>query len=131
MATSTVNNYLENVKTYFSNFELSSLGIPGLVLLILAMLVIPLPPLLLDVLFTFNILVGLVVIMIAIGTSRPLDFSSFPAVLLLATMLRLALNVASTRVVLVNGHTRTKSTGQVIETIVDYFVGGNNVDLGR
>ena len=125
MATSTVNNYLQNVKTYFSNFELSSLGIPGLVLLILAMLVIPLPPLLLDVLFTFNILVGLVVIMIAIGTSRPLDFSSFPAVLLLATMLRLALNVASTRVVLVNGHTGTGAAGQVIESFGEFVVGGN------
>ena len=61
MATTTVNNYIENVRTYFSNFQFSSLGIPGLVLLILAMLVIPLPPLLLDILFTFNILVGLVV----------------------------------------------------------------------
>ena len=127
MATTTVNNYIQNVKTYFSNFELSSLGIPGLVLLILAMLVIPLPPLLLDILFTFNILVGLVVIMIAIGTRRPLDFSSFPAVLLLATMLRLALNVASTRVVLVNGHTGTGAAGQVIESFGEFVVGGNYV----
>ena len=127
MATTTVNNYIENVRTYFSNFELSSLGIPGLVLLILAMLVIPLPPLLLDILFTFNILVGLVVIMIAIGTKRPLDFSSFPAVLLLATMLRLALNVASTRVVLVNGHTGTGAAGQVIESFGEFVVGGNYV----
>ena len=127
MATTTVNNYIENVRTYFSNFEFSSLGIPGLVLLILAMLVIPLPPLLLDILFTFNILVGLVVIMIAIGTKRPLDFSSFPAVLLLATMLRLALNVASTRVVLVNGHTGTGAAGQVIESFGEFVVGGNYV----
>ena len=123
MATTTVNNYIENVRTYFSNFEFSSLGIPGLVLLILAMLVIPLPPLLLDILFTFNILVGLIVIMIAIGTKRPLDFSSFPAVLLLATMLRLALNVASTRVVLVNGHTGTGAAGQVIESFGEFVVG--------
>ena len=127
MATTAVNNYIENVRTYFSNFEFSSLGIPGLVLLILAMLVIPLPPLLLDILFTFNILVGLVVIMIAIGTRRPLDFSSFPAVLLLATMLRLALNVASTRVVLVNGHTGTGAAGQVIESFGEFVVGGNYV----
>ena len=127
MATTVVNNYIENVRTYFSNFEVSSLGIPGLVLLILAMLVIPLPPLLLDILFTFNILVGLVVIMIAIGTRRPLDFSSFPAVLLLATMLRLALNVASTRVVLVNGHMGTGAAGQVIESFGEFVVGGNYV----
>ena len=91
------------------------------------MLVIPLPPLLLDILFTFNILVGLVVIMIAIGTKRPLDFSAFPAVLLLATMLRLALNVASTRVVLVNGHTGTGAAGQVIESFGEFVVGGNYV----
>jgi len=75
-----------------------------LVLLIMAMLVVPLHPMLLDVFFTFNILVSVVVIMIAIGTKKPLDFSSFPSVLLFATMLRLALNVASTRVILVNGH---------------------------
>ena len=127
MASTTVNNFLDNVKEYFSKFELSSLGIPSLVLLILAMLVIPLPPLLLDILFTFNILIGLIVIMIAIGTKKPLDFSSFPAVLLLATMLRLSLNVASTRVVLVNGHTGSGAAGQVIESFGEFVVGGNYV----
>jgi flagellar biosynthesis protein FlhA len=127
MASTTVNNYLDNVKEYFSKFEPSSLGIPSLVLLILAMLVIPLPPILLDILFTFNILIGLLVIMIAIGTKRPLDFSSFPAVLLLATMLRLSLNVASTRVVLVNGHTGSGAAGQVIESFGEFVVGGNYV----
>ena len=127
MASTTVNNYLDNVKEYFSKFELSSLGIPSLVLLILAMLVIPLPPILLDILFTFNILIGLLVIMIAIGTKKPLDFSSFPAVLLLATMLRLSLNVASTRVVLVNGHTGSGAAGQVIESFGEFVVGGNYV----
>ena len=103
------------------------MGIPSLVLLILAMLVIPLPPILLDILFTFNILIGLLVIMIAIGTKKPLDFSSFPAVLLLATMLRLSLNVASTRVVLVNGHTGSGAAGQVIESFGEFVVGGNYV----
>ena len=127
MASTTVNNYLDNVKEYFSKFEPSSLGIPSLVLLILAMLVIPLPPILLDILFTFNILIGLLVIMIAIGTKKPLDFSSFPAVLLLATMLRLSLNVASTRVVLVNGHTGSGAAGQVIESFGEFVVGGNYV----
>lgn len=127
MASTTVNNYLDNVKEYFSKFEPSSLGIPSLVLLILAMLVIPLPPILLDILFTFNILIGLLVIMIAIGTKKPLDFSSFPAVLLLATMLRLSLNVASTRVVLVNGHTGSGAAGQVIESFGEFVVAGNYV----
>ena len=87
-----------------SQFDFAGLGIPTLVLVIMAMLVLPLPAMVLDVLFTFNIIVALLIIMIAIGTRRPLDFSSFPAVLLFATMLRLALNVASTRVILVNGH---------------------------
>lgn len=106
-------------------FELSGLGIPGLVLVIMAMLVVPLPPLLLDILFTFNIVVGLVVIMVAIATRRPLDFSSFPSVLLFATMLRLALNVASTRVILVEGHTGTEAAGQVIASFGQFVVGGN------
>lgn len=93
---------LSAIRQNFARFDLAGLGLPALVLLIMAMLVVPLPPLLLDILFTFNIMIGLVVIMIAIGTRKPLEFSSFPSVLLFATMLRLALNVASTRVVLVN-----------------------------
>ena len=92
---------LSAIRQNFSKFDFAGLGLPALVLLIMAMLVVPLPPLLLDILFTFNIMIGLVVIMIAIGTRKPLEFSSFPSVLLFATMLRLALNVASTRVVLV------------------------------
>ena len=95
---------MSTIRQTLSNFELSGLGIPVLVLLIISMLILPLPPFLLDVLFTFNIVIGLVIIMIAINVSRPLEFSSFPSILLLATMLRLGLNVASTRVVLVNGH---------------------------
>ncbi len=106
-------------------FDPAGLGIPALVLVIMAMLVLPLPPLLLDILFTFNIVVGLVVIMVAIGTRRPLDFSSFPAVLLFATMLRLALNVASTRVILVEGHTGPEAAGQVISAFGQFVVGGN------
>ena len=95
---------LSTLRQNLSKFQLAGLGIPALVLVIMAMLIIPLPPIILDILFTFNIIVGLVVIMIAIGTRKPLDFSSFPSVLLFATMLRLALNVASTRVILVHGH---------------------------
>jgi flagellar biosynthesis protein FlhA len=106
-------------------FEPSGLGIPALVLAIMAMLVVPLPPLLLDILFTFNIVVGLVVVMVAIATRRPLDFSSFPSVLLFATMLRLALNVASTRVILVEGHKGPDAAGQVIAAFGHFVVGGN------
>ena len=106
-------------------FDPAGLGIPAIVLVIMAMLVLPLPALLLDILFTFNIVVGLVVILVAIGTRRPLDFSSFPAVLLFATMLRLALNVASTRVILVEGHTGPEAAGQVISAFGQFVVGGN------
>jgi flagellar biosynthesis protein FlhA len=90
-------------------------------------LVLPLPPLLLDFLFTFNILVSLVIIMIAIGTRKPLEFSSFPTVLLFATMLRLALNVASTRVILVNGHEGTHAAGQVVAAFGEFVIAGNYV----
>jgi len=94
-------------------------------LLIMAMLVLPLPPLVLDILFTFNIVIGLVVIMVAIGTRKPLEFSSFPSVLLLATMLRLALNVASTRVILVHGHTGPEAAGKVIASFGEFLIAGN------
>ena len=94
---------LSNIRQRVESIDAAGLGIPLLVLLIMAMLVLPLPPWLLDILFTFNILIGLIVLMVSIGITRPLEFSSFPAVLLLTTMLRLALNVASTRVVLVDG----------------------------
>ena len=101
------------------------MGIPALVLLIIAMLILPLPTFLLDILFTLNIMIALIVIMIGIHTERPLDFSSFPAVLLFATMLRLSLNVASTRIVLVNGHEGTDAAGQVIEAFGNFVISGN------
>jgi flagellar biosynthesis protein FlhA len=91
------------------------------------MLVLPLPPLLLDFLFTFNIVASLVIIMIAIGTRSPLDFSAFPSVLLFATMLRLALNVASTRVILVHGHEGHDSAGKVISAFGEFVISGNYV----
>ena len=91
------------------------------------MLVVPLPPLLLDLFFTFNIVVALIVVMVAIGTSKPLEFSSFPGILLLATMLRLALNVASTRVVLVDGHNGHDAAGKVIQAFGEFVIGGNYV----
>lgn len=118
---------LSAIRQNFSKFDFAGLGLPALVLLIMAMLVVPLPPLLLDILFTFNIMVGLVVIMVAIGTRKPLEFSSFPSVLLFATMLRLALNVASTRVVLVSGHEGPESAGKVIAAFGEFVIGGNYV----
>jgi flagellar biosynthesis protein FlhA len=101
------------------------LGAPLLLVTMLAMMVLPLPPMLLDVLFTFNISLGLIVLLVAIYSERPLDFGVFPTVLLVATLLRLALNVASTRVVLLNGHTGTDAAGQVIRAFGDFVVGGN------
>ena len=118
---------LSMIRQNLSKFDYSGLGIPALVLLIMAMLVLPLPPLLLDFLFTFNILASLVIIMIAIGTRRPLEFSSFPTVLLFATMLRLGLNVASTRVILVHGHEGHESAGKVIAAFGEFVISGNYV----
>ena len=110
-----------------SQTSMASLGMPFIVLLIMAMLIVPLPSLLLDVLFTVNILVGLVIIMVSINVSRPLEFSSFPSILLLATMLRLSLNVASTRIVLVNGHQGAGAAGNVIEAFGEFVIGGNYI----
>ncbi len=116
---------MSTIRQRLSGFELKGLGIPFLVLLIMAMLVVPLPPMLLDLLFTFNILVSVMVIMVAIGTRKPLEFSSFPSVLLFATMLRLALNVASTRVILVNGHEGEHAAGAVIAAFGEFVIAGN------
>ncbi len=116
---------MSTIRQRLSNFEFTGLGIPFLVMLIMAMLVVPLPALLLDILFTFNILISLVIIMIAIGTRKPLEFSSFPSVLLFATMLRLALNVASARVILVNGHEGEHAAGAVIAAFGEFVISGN------
>src|SRR5687767_3928379 len=89
------------------------------------MMVLPLPPLLLDFLFTFNIALAIIVLLVAITTLKPLDFAVFPTVLLLTTLLRLSLNVASTRVVLLNGHTGPDAAGKVIEAFGHFLVGGN------
>src|SRR3569623_643014 len=101
------------------------IGAPLLLVMMLAMMVLPLPPLLLDVLFTFNISLSLVVLLSGVYSKKPLDFSSFPTVLLVATLLRLALNVASTRVVLLEGHTGTHAAGHVIQAFGEFVVGGN------
>jgi flagellar biosynthesis protein FlhA len=103
----------------------SGLGVPVGVLAALAMVILPLPPIALDVLFTFNIALSLIVVMAVFYVSRPLDFGVFPTVLLLATLLRLALNVASTRVVLLHGHTGGHAAGRVIESFGEFVIGGN------
>ncbi|MEJ2059510.1 MAG: flagellar biosynthesis protein FlhA [Gammaproteobacteria bacterium] len=101
------------------------LGVPLLLVALLGMVTLPLPPFALDVLFTFNIALSMMVVLVTVYTRRPLDFAVFPTVLLVATLLRLALNVASTRVVLLNGHTGTGAAGRVIEAFGDFVVGGN------
>lgn len=103
----------------------AGLGAPLLLLIMLAMMVVPLPPFILDVLFTFNISLSLVVLLSGVYAKKPLEFAAFPTVLLITTLLRLALNVASTRVVLLNGHTGTNAAGHVIEAFGDFVIGGN------
>ena len=109
-----------------SFLEIIKVGVLPLgILVIVAMMVLPLPPILLDLFFVSNILVSLLVLMVAMHTSRPLDFSSFPSLLLIATVLRLALNVASTRVVLSEGHTGTDAAGKGIEAFGKFVIAGN------
>jgi len=109
----------------FGNGQLKALAGPLLIVMILAMMILPLPPLVLDLLFTFNIALALVVLLTAMYTTKPLDFAAFPTILLLTTLLRLSLNVASTRVVLLEGHTGPDAAGKVIEAFGHFLVGGN------
>ncbi len=106
---------------------LGGMVLPLGILMLVAMMVLPLPIMLLDIFFTFNILISLLILMIALHTYRPLDFSSFPSLLLVATVLRLALNVASTRIVLSEGHNGTGAAGKVIEAFGAFVIGGNFV----
>ena len=101
------------------------LGAPLVMIMMLTMVVIPLPPLALDIFFTFNIALSLVVVLVVVYTLRPLEFSVFPSLLLVATLLRLALNVASTRVVLLEGHMGGDAAGKVIEAFGEFVIGGN------
>ncbi|MCB1784832.1 MAG: flagellar biosynthesis protein FlhA [Chromatiaceae bacterium] len=101
------------------------LGAPIIILMLLAMIVLPLPAFLLDLFFTFNIALSLVVLLVTVYALRPLDFAMFPSMLLVATLLRLALNVASTRVVLLEGHNGGDAAGKVIEAFGEFVVGGN------
>lgn len=105
--------------------NLKTLAGPILIIMILAMMVLPLPPFILDFLFTFNIAISIIVLMVSLYTKNPLDFAVFPTVLLITTLLRLSLNIASTRVVLLEGHTGPDAAGKVIEAFGHFLVGGN------
>lgn len=109
----------------FSGSQFKGLAGPILIIMILSMMVLPLPPFLLDLLFTFNIAMSVMVLLVSMYTMKALDFAAFPAVLLFSTLLRLSLNVASTRVVLMHGHTGTDAAGKVIEAFGHFLVGGN------
>ena len=109
----------------FTGGNLRQLGAPLLIIMILSMMVLPLPPVLLDLFFTFNIAMAVMVLLVSMYTKKPLDFSIFPTVLLVTTLLRLSLNVASTRIVLLEGHTGPDAAGKVIEAFGQFLVGGN------
>ncbi len=112
---------LQSIKT----FNAQGLGAPLIIIMMLGMVILPLPPMVLDMLFTFNIAFALIVVLVSVYAMRPLDFTVFPTIILVATLLRLALNIASTRVVLLEGHTGTASAGKVIEAFGDFVIGGN------
>jgi flagellar biosynthesis protein FlhA len=109
----------------FGEFARNGLGVPLLVMVVLAMMVLPLPAFLLDVFFTFNISLSIMILLAVIYVRRALEFATFPTVLLGATLLRLGLNVASTRIVLINGHTGSHAAGHVIAAFGQFVVGGN------
>src|SRR5690606_34122476 len=102
-----------------------NLGIPLLLVMLLGMMILPMPPFVLDALFSFNIALSIVVLLVGVYAMRPLDFAAFPTILLVATLLRLALNVASTRVVLLYGHEGGDAAGKVIEAFGEVVIGGN------
>ena len=106
-------------------FSTKGLGAPFIIMLMLGMVILPLPPMALDLLFTFNIMFALIVLLVSVYALRPLDFTVFPTIILIATLLRLALNIASTRVVLLEGHTGGAAAGKVIEAFGDFVIGGN------
>jgi flagellar biosynthesis protein FlhA len=113
------------ILTTFGDFARNGLGVPVLVMVVLAMMVLPLPAFLLDVFFTFNISLSIMILLAVIYVRRALEFATFPTVLLGATLLRLGLNVASTRIVLINGHTGSHAAGHVIAAFGEFVVGGN------
>ncbi|AVG16016.1 MULTISPECIES: flagellar biosynthesis protein FlhA [Chromobacteriaceae] len=116
---------MDSILQILRKMKIAQLAGPLLIILILTMMILPLPPVLLDIFFTFNIAVSVIVLLVGINVRKPLDFSSFPSVLLITTMLRLSLNVASSRVVLLEGHTGPDAAGKVIESFSHFLVGGN------
>ncbi len=116
---------MKRVPGWLAQLNGNALAAPGLVIIMLALMVLPVPSFVLDIFFSFNIAVSIIVLLTALYTVRPLDFLVFPAVLLLTTMLRLSLNVASTRVVLTNGHTGPDAAGKVVEAFGHFLIGGN------
>ncbi|MBF0218745.1 MAG: flagellar biosynthesis protein FlhA [Gammaproteobacteria bacterium] len=105
--------------------HLKGIGAPIIVVMLLSMVILPMPPMLLDIFFTFNIALSLIILLVAIYALRPMDFAVFPTILLVATLFRLSLNVASTRVVLLEGHKGPDAAGQVIQAFGDFVIGGN------
>lgn len=116
---------LNSLKAGLAGTNTRTLGAPVFIIMVLCMMILPLPPMALDMMFSFNIALGLMVLIAAIYTQRPLDFAAFPTILLITTLLRLSLNVASTRVVLMNGHEGPDAAGKVIEAFASFLVGGN------
>src|SRR5690606_4040062 len=116
-----------NLRSNMADLSRGNLGVPLLLLATLGMMTLPMPPFLLAVLVTFNIALSIVVLLVCVYAMRPLDFAVFPTILLVATLLRLALNVASTRVVLLNGHEGGDAAGKVIESFGEVVIGGNYV----
>ena len=114
-----------SLQNFLGRIGLQQLAGPLLILMVLSMMVLPLPPFMLDLFFTFNIAISIIVMLVAINVLKPLDFSVFPTVLLITTLLRLSLNVASTRIVLLEGHTGPGAAGQVIDAFGHFLVGGN------
>ncbi len=113
------------IKAGLAGDKVKTLGAPIFIILILVMMILPVPPFALDLFFTFNIAISLMVLVAALYTTRPLDFAAFPTILLVTTLLRLSLNVASTRVVLMHGHEGPDAAGKVIEAFGHFLVGGN------
>ena len=120
-----MNPILNRVMEFVRNIQVKGMAGPVLIILILGMMVLPLPAFMLDILFTFNIAISIMVLLVGVNSLKPLDFASFPAVLLLTTLLRLSLNVASARIVLLEGHTGPDAAGKVIEAFGHFLVGGN------
>lgn len=114
-----------NLPAWMNNFGSRTVAAPLIIVLLLSMMILPLPPIALDVLFSFNIALSIMVLLIGLQTKKALDFIAFPTVLLVTTMLRLSLNVASTRVVLTEGHTGPDAAGKVIEAFGHFLIGGN------